>query len=259
MAGFQYDVFISYSSVDEAWAKKLQKSLTDSGLKVFLDSLRMVPGKEWEEQLYDALQGSQNIVLLWSDKARLSDWVFKETAYFDVSFFKNPERKFVCIVLNDQPKVFSRLQSINTIKDKTLYDAGANAIDNDTWNKIIARVLEGLKADDLRKPIKRAILTLTVDELNKLDFDWDPSFGRSLNKLGLTKEKINDRYGPLRNDWKPFGGDKNIITVLDEILDEINRDNSLSYKWIPVNETRFWSDSLDDLLIEKQLLERSHQ
>ena len=97
MAGFQYDVFISYSSVDEAWAKKLQKSLTDSGLKVFLDSLRMVPGKEWEEQLYDALQGSQNIVLLWSDKARLSDWVFKETAYFDVSFFKNPERQSISI------------------------------------------------------------------------------------------------------------------------------------------------------------------
>jgi hypothetical protein len=248
---FKDDIFISYSSLDAPWAIKLEQSLMQSGLKVFRDGARLIPGREWEEQLYEALKTSKHIIVLWSNNARESDWVTKETSYFDVNFYENQERKFIGIVLNDQPKTFNRLQSITQVRNKSI-----DQVDSQTWDTVIKGVLEGIKANDIRRPIRRAILTLTNAELMALNFDYVPAFGYSLNQLGLDKQKIKDRYGPSRNDWKPLDGKKKITDILDEILDAINSDNKLTYRWLPANEQKLYSrNDRRQVIAEKQLLE----
>src|SRR5262245_9159171 len=77
-----YDIFISYSSLDRPWAKKLEKDLQERGVKVFFDQTRLTKGERWEPQLVTQLLNSRHFVVLWSDNARASDWVLQELYYF---------------------------------------------------------------------------------------------------------------------------------------------------------------------------------
>src|SRR5579871_5626353 len=98
-----YDVFISYSSLDNDWALKLNQSLIKANLNVFLDTRRLRAGEDWDEQLKTALNESTHLVVLWSVNARVSDWVNKEVGFFSVAI-SGTSRKLIPIVLNDDPK-----------------------------------------------------------------------------------------------------------------------------------------------------------
>src|SRR6187402_1993667 len=109
------DIFISYASQDRAWAEKLTAELKKLNLKVFLDKNRLLAGNSWEEELGTALNESKNMVFLWSEDARASDWVQREAGYF--SFLPKPERKLIPLVLSDSPRAYNSTQAITIIKD----------------------------------------------------------------------------------------------------------------------------------------------
>ena len=56
-----YDIFISYSSQDKAWADKLDAELRKRNLTPFLDRKRLTSGDEWQDQLKDALNSSKHM------------------------------------------------------------------------------------------------------------------------------------------------------------------------------------------------------
>ena len=58
-----YDIFISYSRHDKESVEPVAKSLSNSGIKVWLDSWDLIPGQAWKESLEKAIQNSSAIAV----------------------------------------------------------------------------------------------------------------------------------------------------------------------------------------------------
>ena len=56
---YKYDVFLSYSSRDEAWAEKFYDDLTLIGYRVFFDRRNLDIGTEWRTDLLRDLEASR--------------------------------------------------------------------------------------------------------------------------------------------------------------------------------------------------------
>ena len=76
--GIEWDVFISYRSLDRVWAVSLYDMLSQCGYKVFLDQFVLVVGRGLASQLAKRLEGSGSGVLIWSERAADSTWVESE-------------------------------------------------------------------------------------------------------------------------------------------------------------------------------------
>jgi len=76
--GDQWNVFLSYRSVDRAWTLTLYDVLTQHGYKAFIDQCELKAGDELATRLQEALQMSQAGVLVWSSATSDSSWVNRE-------------------------------------------------------------------------------------------------------------------------------------------------------------------------------------
>lgn len=76
--GTDWDVFVSYRSLDRAWAIALYDMLLQCGYRVFLDQFVLVAGQGLATQLGQNLQRSNSGVLLWSERSSDSRWVENE-------------------------------------------------------------------------------------------------------------------------------------------------------------------------------------
>ena len=74
----QWNVFLSYRSVNRSWVLNLYDVLRQQGHKVFLDQCVLKVGDELITRLEGALGTSQAGVLVWSTATRDSDWVRRE-------------------------------------------------------------------------------------------------------------------------------------------------------------------------------------
>ena len=283
---YKYDVFISYASEDRAWAEKLKKSLIGAGISVFQDTDQMKPGTPWEPVLMQGMKQSKHLIVLWSNyAANRSSWVAKETIWFE--FADNNERRRINIILEDvvapaenglpQARIDKTIQDIETVKGKHVYDVlandkGANAIDRKAWEELISQVISGVEAKDLRDPIYRLVLTVCnpdpqhepackvkyedvrFDEPDRID-------GKSLNEFlspyGHSKETLRIRYGNTQAEWRPYGSQNNILKITDEILDHINEEYLLHYKWVAVDEVDFWSSDAGAQRQIKRIMQES--
>ena len=59
-------IFISYSHLDEAQAKKMYETLSKQGFSPWLDKISLLPGQTWEGEIKKALQKSNFVILLLS-------------------------------------------------------------------------------------------------------------------------------------------------------------------------------------------------
>src|SRR3954469_4270342 len=74
----QWNVFLSYRSVNRPSVLNLYDVLREQGHKVFLDQVVLKAGDRLIKGLQAALETSQAGVLIWSDKTGDSDWVQRE-------------------------------------------------------------------------------------------------------------------------------------------------------------------------------------
>jgi tetratricopeptide (TPR) repeat protein len=77
-AGVKWDVFISYRSLNRAWALALYDSLREAHFEVFLDQFVLPVGTGIEGFLRDNLQASAGGVVVWSGDAATSKFVDAE-------------------------------------------------------------------------------------------------------------------------------------------------------------------------------------
>jgi hypothetical protein len=52
----EYDVFVSYSSKESKWVRRLVADLQRGQMRVFVDEKSLIPGKRWDEQLQKAIR-----------------------------------------------------------------------------------------------------------------------------------------------------------------------------------------------------------
>jgi hypothetical protein len=76
--GDQWNVFLSYRSVNRIWVLNLFDVLRQQGFQVFLDQVVLSGGDELIRVLEDGLSHSQAGILVWSTAASESDWVYRE-------------------------------------------------------------------------------------------------------------------------------------------------------------------------------------
>ncbi len=76
--GIEWDVFISYRSLDRVWATALHDMLTLCGYRVFMDQFALVAGQGLASQLGANLARSASGVIVWSQRSADSQWVWNE-------------------------------------------------------------------------------------------------------------------------------------------------------------------------------------
>lgn len=60
----EFDVFISYPRTRSAWVELLARNLEDNGIRVFLDTWHLTPGRSWLQGLYQGIQSSRCGILV---------------------------------------------------------------------------------------------------------------------------------------------------------------------------------------------------
>lgn len=81
-----YDVFVSFKSVDEALARKVYDFLKQNGKEVFFsrESLPQLGESEYEDAIYEALDHSKHFVLVGTNPEYFkTDWVSREWKYYN--------------------------------------------------------------------------------------------------------------------------------------------------------------------------------
>lgn len=104
------EIFLSYKSEDLPRAKIIAEALEQQGYSVWWD-MTIPPGKTFDEVIEKALDSAKCVVVLWSRKSVLSDWV-KEEASVAV------KRRILLPVLIDDVKIpigFKRIQAARLV------------------------------------------------------------------------------------------------------------------------------------------------
>ncbi|NOU41417.1 MAG: toll/interleukin-1 receptor domain-containing protein [Methylotenera sp.] len=73
-----FKVFVSYSTHDLKNVTELQHSLVGTGVEVFIAEHSVVPSELLTEKISSAIAACDLFILLWSAKAKASDWVPQE-------------------------------------------------------------------------------------------------------------------------------------------------------------------------------------
>lgn len=71
-------VFISYAAENMAYARRLYNDLQRAGVDVIVDFIDFEPGKSVPEQINEALNWCDTLILLWSEQAVKSRYVIAE-------------------------------------------------------------------------------------------------------------------------------------------------------------------------------------
>jgi hypothetical protein len=175
----RYDIFISYSSPDRAWAKKLEADLRERDVNCFFDQTRLKKGAKWEPQLVTGLQDSRHFVVLWSENARNSTWVNEELVRFKASIDPKgagqplPGRLLYSINLEGENATLAAYQGY---VDKEIQAAYKQLVGTteirlkdpalQAWDALVAEIAAAAKSNDPAIYVPVAVLALTASIFN---------------------------------------------------------------------------------------------
>src|SRR5947209_1803684 len=108
-----YSCFISYSHKDEAFAQKLHSRLREEGLTVWYAPEDVQGGKKLHEQIGEAIQQKDKLLLVLSEHSMNSEWVMTEIRKARKTEAKEGKRKLFPI----------RLVGFDAIRDWECFDA----------------------------------------------------------------------------------------------------------------------------------------
>ena len=100
---FNYDVFLSHSSKDNAIVHAVAERLRSDGLRVWLDDWEIRPGDHIPAKIEEGLEHSRVLVLCMSANAFGSDWATLESHTFRFKDPLNKERRFIPLRLDASP------------------------------------------------------------------------------------------------------------------------------------------------------------
>ena len=241
---FEYDVFISYGNEDRPYAMRLSESLKllGSAYSAFFDAASIRAGDDWENRIQRALESSQHLIVLWSDNAKHSDWVSRELYTFHATAKPktNTNRRLIFVNLQGMNLAMRAFQQVNRPLLLANYPQ-IQSVTNETWRDLMRDVEEGL--NPLRRPLAVPIVVLTMTEAETAEFSFE-QWQQISDDFDLPKDVILKRYGLTRADWRPFGGDETIATLLETIKMQMTG-AFLAFRpyWSFPDET-FWSNAL---------------
>lgn len=153
-----YDVYVSYSRADLAWAERLVRELSDRGLRCFFD-LDMSAGDSWTETLNRALDNSRTLVVLWSAAAADAKGIRSELADFEVLMRRQDQpRRMLPIMLGGADLLRSAPNALRSrqalIIGPEAYAAGPEA-DSEEWTQAVEAISNAARASPRFDPTRR--------------------------------------------------------------------------------------------------------
>ena len=236
------DLFISYSSLDRPWADRLYSELKAAypTLDIFLDHKSIPPGGDWRPILNQTAIATQNLVVLWSERAKASNEVGPEIQAFNQARITTPlvnglPRTLYYVPLEGDYGPLTALQSFVKFKDKAVYDptvpdCGVSKLDTAPLKPLLNECVRLIGDSIVRhNPVTLAILTMNSGIVNLLDPFVDiqtlpgyPTLGNLLASLGMTLAALKTRYGPTAFEWRPFGTPETVIDIMEDARKDTN-------------------------------------
>jgi hypothetical protein len=241
---FKYEVFISYNKDDLAWAQAVHDGLAAGqpagALPHFFAPESLRSGDHWEEQVEQALRSSRHLVVLWSDKAKSSDWVSRElVTFFNVARPQaDPTRRMLFVNLQGANTAFTQLQKLALAPIQKAY-AESRAASPAEIAQLMLKLRQGL--DPAMRPLRvpLVVLAMTRGEFDGLDPKrrlWIES------DLHVRSARLAGLYGATRGLWCPFGREQPVQEVLDEAAQIIDKAvKNRRCEWVPPADD-FWDD-----------------
>jgi len=76
--GYEYDIFISYSSIDKAAADTVCSVLEQNGISCWIAPRNITPGRNFAQAIIDGIRSSKVFVLIFSENSNKSNQVIRE-------------------------------------------------------------------------------------------------------------------------------------------------------------------------------------
>lgn len=102
-AGFEFDVFLSHSSLDKPVVRALAERLRADGVRVWFDEWEIPKGAPIPERVERGLEQSRQLLLVMSANAFASDWTALEAQSFRFRDPMNHSLRFLSLRLDDAP------------------------------------------------------------------------------------------------------------------------------------------------------------
>jgi len=154
-----YSCFISYSTRDEEFARRLYSRMRDEKLRVWFAPEDIKGGQKLSEQIERAIQLHDRLLLVLSENSMESEWVITEIQKARETEIREDRRKLfpITIVEFDKVKAWKRFDAdtgrdlAKEVREYFIPDF-SNWKEHDSFEKAFERLLRDLRAEENRKP-----------------------------------------------------------------------------------------------------------
>ncbi len=238
------NVFLSYSSSDEALAEKIRTKIENANLKVWFAPYDIRKGDQFIQDIRKGLLNSKTAVLLLSQSAIKSFWCNHEWAMRLIQMSESKTYKLIPVLID-----INKDQIPLELKVFNFFDFSGTNLNlpgeiHDNINKLVLRIkdkdpYEG--RDTIGLPIvilamkeeeAKELLSKDIFKANnvKVSKEEKANFAKLLNTLkkdhNIADTDIIKYYGSMRNDWNPPIVKKGTIqNALEDVLVKANEDH----------------------------------
>ena len=150
-----YSCFISYSTKDEEFARRLYSRMRDEKLRVWFAPEEMKGGEKLHEQIERAIQLHDRLLIVLSENSMQSDWVITEIQRARKTEIEEDRRKLFPIAIVDFEKIKTwKCFDADTGKDlakevrEYFIPDFSNWKNHDSFEKAFERLLRDLRAEE---------------------------------------------------------------------------------------------------------------
>jgi hypothetical protein len=155
-----YSCFISYSTRDEEFARRLYSRMRDEKLRVWFAPEEMKGGQKLYDQIERAIQLHDRLLLVLSESSMQSEWVMTEILRAREAELKEGRRKLfpITIVEFDKVKAWRRFDAdsgkdlAREVREYFIPDF-SNWKDHDAFEQAFARLLSDLRAEETSEAV----------------------------------------------------------------------------------------------------------
>jgi hypothetical protein len=216
------DLFISYSRSDLDWAARVDQLLHQRlpTLSTFFDQNSLRAGDDWEAKIEAGLRSAKHFLVLWSEYARLSDWVNREfwTYAAQARPIEDTTRRLVCVNLKGENSAAKAYQQVDRAWLQGAYP-DAQALTPQQWTQLTEAIVDALDPSKQSLQVPLVVLTITKAQLAALPAQRWQQIEQDFN---IPQAALLDKYGARPLDWQPFAQNKAVIGTFDEVLDRVN-------------------------------------
>lgn len=250
------DVFISYSSVDQALVDRIVRMLeSDAGLKVWYAPADIQGGEQFIRRIEDGLRTSQTVVVILSPSARDSYWVEKEWSIRLIQMSKDRTRKLIPVPVFD----ITDAQIPLLLRDLQYIDFRAVDLNNPiTLKEKVHELADSVKGelpprdvDAIGLPFVAVAMTRKeADDLaSEAIFDNPEVAPIERERFGALREALEEHgisdlpscYGESRNEWQPLTADQTTIrNIIESVVNRLNDDRQQKER-LPIIRPQYFS------------------